>query len=889
MNTNTTDDNGIWKFDLKDINAFNQMAKEFNCPIEAIDDLSILKEPVEAGSLTMPNSMAIHPMEGCDGDNNGNPGKLTLRRYERFAGGGAGLIWAEAIAVAGEGRANPRQIWLNENTFDNFKSMVDMMRATAAESMGADHKPVIVAQLTHSGRYSKPDGVAAPIIPQRDPYRDPLTPQPYPDTNRESEIADDYPLVADEYIDELQNNYLEAARLAFKAGFDAVDIKSCHGYLINELLASRNRPGKYGGSFENRTRFLLEVIDKIHAELGEDKQVGLRLGVYDAIPFPYGWGVDEEDFTKPDLTEPKKLIALLQERGVRLINLTIGNPYYNPHVGRPFNQSIKGAYTEPEHPMIGVGRILGIAGQLQGKFPEIAFVGTGYSWTRQLMGNVAAASKKSNISKIIGAGRMGFAYPDFPKDIINTGKMDESKVCIGCSACTQLMRYGQTSGCVVRDNKIYGPILKHGRDSDKGNLLKRAADCLQCQQPTCQTGCPAGIDIPDFVSLFLEGKEKEAYEVIRKKNVLPEICAWLCPVEQQCQGHCLQNYLEEKPLPIADIQRYLSKLANTNGWSKLHLPETTTGKNIAVLGAGPAGIAAAASLLEAGHTVTVFDKSEKFGGMVRSVIPQERQLDSLEQEVAAIFTDVPEERMKLRLGTGIGKDLSLDSIMAEGFDSAFIGLGLPEAISSSTQELTGLTDAITFLEDSKDADETSLSGKKVAVIGGGNTAMDAAVTAKRLGAQDVFILYRRSFEEMPAWDEERNNAMSNGIHFMILTQQLGYNDDGAGKLTGIKVCPVNLGSLDESGRRKPIPSENSAYDLDADIAVEAIGQKSDVGIENYLQGIEFRNGTIEVKSGTFETTRAGVYTGGDIMRGALTVVQAVADGMNAAKEIDTKL
>lgn len=864
------------------------MAREFNCPVEAIEDLSILKEPVQAGYLTVPNAMAIHPMEGCDGNSDGTPGDLTIRRYQRFASGGAGLLWAEAIAVVREGRANPRQIWLHEGSFESFKSMVSMMREEAARSMGPDHKPVIVAQLTHSGRYSKPDGVAAPVIPQRDPYRDPLTPQPHPDTNRESKIPEDYPLVTDEYLDELQGKYVEAARLAYKAGFDAVDIKSCHGYLINELLASRDRPGKYGGSFENRTRFLLEVIDRIHAELGEDKTVTLRLGVYDCIPFPFGWGVDEKDFTKPDLTEPVKLIELLQERGVRMINLTIGNPYYNPHIGRPFNQAIKGAYPEPEHPMSGVSRMLGIAGQLQQKFTDIAFVGTGYSWTRQLMGNVAAACKKNNISKIIGAGRMSFAYPDFAKDIVKKGCMDESKVCIGCSACTQLMRDGQTAGCVIRDDEVYGPIFRRGRSGDKDNLMRLASDCLYCQQPTCQQGCPAGIDIPEFIHLFLENREKDAYEVIRSSNILPEVCAWLCPVEHQCQGHCIQNFLGDRPLPIADIQRYLSKLANKNGWSKLRIPETSTGKSVAIVGAGPAGIAAAGCLLEAGYSVTIFDKSDKFGGMVHSVIPPDRQFDSLEHEISAIFADLPEERMKLRLGAGVGSDLSLDSIMEEGFDAAFIGLGLPQAISSSGQEMDGLVDAITFLEKEKTLSRNSLAGKRVAVIGGGNTAMDAAVTAGKLGAQDVFVLYRRSFQEMPAWDDERSRAMTAGVHFVILTQQLEYIEDG-GKLTGIKVCPVNLGPLDDSGRRKPVPVKESAYDFDADLVIESIGQQADSNVEDYLQGVEFSNGTIDVKAGTFETARARVYAGGDIMRGASTVVQAVADGMKAARQIHAKL
>ena len=173
------------------------------------------------------------------------------------------------------------------------------------------------------------------------------TPEKTPTPWRPGKVTDDC-VVSDDYLDHLQQSYVAAAKLAFEAGFDAIDLKSCHGYLVNELLASRNRPGKYGGSFENRTRFILETIDRIQAESGKDTTISLRLGFYDAIPFPYGWGVSETDYTKPDLTEPQKLVSLLQAKGVRLINFTIANPYYNPHVGRPFNQAIKGAYDEPE-------------------------------------------------------------------------------------------------------------------------------------------------------------------------------------------------------------------------------------------------------------------------------------------------------------------------------------------------------------------------------------------------------------------------------------------------------------------------------------------------------------------------------------------------------------
>jgi len=304
----------MWEFRLRNIVDLKRLSNRLGVNVQAIEDVSILTEPVQVGELVIPNSLAVHPMEGCDGDSQGRPGKLTLRRYERFAAGGAGLIWAEATAVVPEGRANPRQLWLHDKNKESFAAMVKMMRQAATKSMGPGHQPVIVLQLTHSGRYSKPESTAHPIIAQRDPYRDPMAPQPKPDTNRKSRIPDDWPLVTDDYLDKLQNAYVEAARIAFEVGFDAVDIKSCHGYLINELFGCRDRKGKYGGSFENRTRFPLEVIDKIHQELGEDAVVAMRLGIYDAIPYPYGWAVDENDYTKPDLTEPKKLIGLLRQR-----------------------------------------------------------------------------------------------------------------------------------------------------------------------------------------------------------------------------------------------------------------------------------------------------------------------------------------------------------------------------------------------------------------------------------------------------------------------------------------------------------------------------------------------------------------------------------------------
>ena len=944
----------MWEFQLSGIEDLKQLACRLNAPIDAIEDVSILAEPVQVGGLVIPNSLAVHPMEGCDGDSAGRPGKLTLRRYERFAAGGAGLIWAEATAVVPEGRANPRQLWLNEKSKKSFAAMIKMIRQVAAEGVGPGHKcvtrrrtdgPVIVAQLTHSGRYSKPEGVAHPLIAGRCPYRDALIPQQKPNPNAQSKIPDDWPVLTDEYLDELQDAYVNAARMAFEVGFDAVDVKSCHGYLINELFACHNRKGKYGGSFESRIRFVLDVIDKIHKELGEEAPVVTRLGIYDAIPYPYGWGVDKDDYTKPDLAEPKKLIARLAERGVKMINITAANPYYNPHVGRPFNEPIVGGYEEPEHPLVGVSRLINLAGEIQKQFtykeltaesaesaekkldvklktknhklnsassadsaveetqPGIAIVGTGYSWLRTLLPNVAAASKANGLAAIVGVGRMAFAYPDFAKDIIGfprsgvpaKGKLDPAKVCVSCSACTQIMRDGGMTGCVVRDNEVYGPIFAHGRMSDRDNLLRLASACRQCQAAkgglesgfaaACQLACPAGVNVPKFISLFLDGEEKAAYEVLREANVFPEVCAWLCPVEQQCEGNCLQRFIGDGPVPIADIQRYLAEQANRNGWSKLRIPKIATGKNVAIIGAGPAGLACAAKLLEAGHTVKVFDKSADFGGMIESVIPPEKASDSLNNEITAIFEDVPEDRLLKRLGKELNADFNLDTIIKEGFDAVFIGMGLPKSVSSSDKDIDGLWNAMEFLSAAKEPDRLDVVDKCVAAIGGGNTAMDVAVTARRLGAGDAYVIYRRSFEEMPAWSVERDRAINVGVHFLILTQPIGFISQD-GKLTAITVCPTKLGEPDASGRRRPQPVESSAYDLDMDIVVEAIGQESAEEINEILPGVELRADLIRTKENSLATSRPGVFAGGDLVRGPSTVVAAVADGMAAAKEIE---
>jgi 2,4-dienoyl-CoA reductase-like NADH-dependent reductase (Old Yellow Enzyme family) len=409
------------------------------------DDFSVLSQPLTFGkekTFTLANRFVVQPMEGFDSGPNGEPTELGFRRYERFAAGGSALIWFEATAVRADARSNEQQFWINEKSVNRFAALEEKTRSIAQKNFG--HDIVSVLQLTHSGRYSKPTrGNRKPVIVQHSGVLDPA-----------HNIPSDYPLMTDADLDRLQDDYITAAKLAAKCGFDGVDIKSCHGYLLNELLGAHTREGKYGGSFENRTRFLCETIARIRSEV-PNVFVTTRLSVYDAVKYPWGFGVNKDNYKCWDLTESKQLVAMLYELGIPLLNVTIGNPYFNPHFNRPYAKPIRGAVAYDENPLAGVVRFLEIVQEMQASLPELPMMGAGTSWLRHLVPKVAAGVIEQGWAKLYGLGRCSFAYPDAPKDIMQTGSMDKKKCCTACSGCVDLMRSESPTGCIIRDREYY--------------------------------------------------------------------------------------------------------------------------------------------------------------------------------------------------------------------------------------------------------------------------------------------------------------------------------------------------------------------------------------------------------------------------------------------------
>lgn len=424
---------------------FKEQDQQLGTNLPFAQDTAVLTTPLEVGGKVIANRLACQAMEGCDGTATGEPAELTCRRYDRFARGGAGLIWFEATAVMEEGRANPRQLWIHDDNLDAFKRIVTDIKETGLKENG--YEPVVVMQATHSGRYSKPEGKPAPLIAYNNPIFEGENPI---DASR---------IVTDDHIDRIGEALVNGAALAEKAGFDGVDIKCCHRYLNSELLSAYNRPGKYGGSLENRTRLLRESIAGAMAVCSKDFIVTSRMNVYDGFVYPYGFGVATDGNLDFDPTEPVWLLKQLRDTGVKMLNITMGNPYFNPHVNRPF---AVGGYTAQEHPLEGVARMLKGTALLKREVPEIKILCSALSYLGVAAPNVVAGFIENGGFDLAGFGRQIFAYPDFAKDILSKGALEKKNICICCSKCTEIMRKpGGTPGCVIRDRDPYYEIYKN--------------------------------------------------------------------------------------------------------------------------------------------------------------------------------------------------------------------------------------------------------------------------------------------------------------------------------------------------------------------------------------------------------------------------------------------
>ena len=434
---------------------------------------SPLAQPYNLPTFQLSNRWCILPMEGWDAQTNGKPSELTTRRWERFGQSGAKLIWGgEATAVRPDGRANPNQLIINERNLPDFIKLRESLVRAHVIRWNTDDL-LIGLQLTHSGRFCRPNNKTR---------MEPQILYSHPLLNKKFGLLDNHPVMTDDEISRLIEDYFIAAKLAQKAGFAFVDIKHCHGYLGHEFLSAVDREGKYGGSFENRTRFLREIADGIHTEIPGMK-IGVRLSAYDFIPFkldengigipeqlpftnyPYAFGGDGSG-VGIDLSEPHQFLGQCEALGIKLVNITAGSPYYTPHIQRPALFPPSDGYQPPQDPLIGVARLINATAELKAKHPDLCIVGTGYSYLQEWLPNVAQKVVRTGKADFVGIGRMVLTYPEMCADVLEGKPLARKKICRTFSDCTTAPRNGLVSGCY--------PLDEFYKERPEAELLKEA-------------------------------------------------------------------------------------------------------------------------------------------------------------------------------------------------------------------------------------------------------------------------------------------------------------------------------------------------------------------------------------------------------------------------------
>lgn len=459
---------------LKDIGGFRAHAHALKLQIPCDSEIvtgaeSPLRCPLERGSFKIGNRIAVQPMEGWDATADGAPSEMTVRRWQRFGRSGGKLIWGgEAVAVSHEGRANPNQLLAAPRTQAALANLREVLRREHILTAGSDHGLVIGLQLTHSGRYCRPNDHSRP---------EPRILYHHPYLDQRLKVPHDFPLLTDGEIQSIIEDFHRAAVLAWKTGFDFVDIKHCHGYLGHEFLSAHTRTGLYGGSFEGRTRFVREVVQGIRS-LAPDLHIGVRLSAIDTLPFhsdpsrsvdgkpstgvaetradllPYRWGfgVNPADPSDYDLNEPERFLSLLEGLGIFLVNVTVGSPYYNPHMQRPALFPPSDGYLPPEDPLVGVARQMEVTRHLKRRFPNLFMVGSGYTYLQDFLPHVAQAAVREGWVDFVGLGRMVLSYPEFLWEASAGTKIQRKLVCRTFSDCTTAPRNGLPSGCYPLDN-----------------------------------------------------------------------------------------------------------------------------------------------------------------------------------------------------------------------------------------------------------------------------------------------------------------------------------------------------------------------------------------------------------------------------------------------------
>jgi NADPH2 dehydrogenase len=474
---------------VKEVERFQAHVRSLGLTIPCDNELvrgkdSPLRAPLSRGGIRIGNRIAVQPMEGWDGTADGNPSEHTIERWKKFGRSGAKLIWGgEAVAVTHAGRANPNQLVIAEHTKKGLAGLRKTLIAEHIQTTGSDEGLLIGLQLTHSGRYCRPNRHDKP---------EPQILYHHPILDRKLGLPGDYPVLTDGEIEGILEQFHDAAKIAEELGFDFVDIKHCHGYLGHEFLSAHTREGKFGGTLDNRTRFLREIVHTVRM-IAPKLAIGVRLSAFDTvgyrpdpaksvdgklgpgipeeyahlIPYRWGFGVNPENPTQPDLTETIQFLVLLEDLKISLVNLTAGSPYYNPHIQRPALYPPSDGYQPAEDPLVGVALQMNATRELKQRFPNLIVVGTAYSYLQDFLPHVAQAAVREGWVDAVAMGRMILTYPELLYDASEGKTVEHKRICRTFSDCTTAPRKGLPSGCYPLD-----PYYKNSEFAEQLKIAK---------------------------------------------------------------------------------------------------------------------------------------------------------------------------------------------------------------------------------------------------------------------------------------------------------------------------------------------------------------------------------------------------------------------------------
>ncbi len=608
---------------------------------------------------------------------------------------------------------------------------------------------------------------------------------------------------------------VHAAKLAVEAGFDGVDVQCSRDMLPEALAQVRER--------------------------APDLLLTTRLCAYEAVRG--GFGVSVDDYRKLDPAEPIRFVQSLRASGLALLNVTASNPSLRgaERGGRGRSDS----ENPDEHPLMTIERQLILACALREATPDLPVVGSGFSWLRQFVPQVAAGALRDGMFDFAGLGRGALAHPSAPAEIFTRGRMEAGSACMVCFACSQLRDEGETVGCVLRDPVLYGPVYRQMRRFDSDQLLAGAARCHLCEAAPCVAASPTWTDIPAFIQAFRNGDEGRAYEIIRARDPLPELTSRLSPAWLESEGACIETTLTGTPVPILDLQYAIAWRARERGQTGARVPQETTGKRVAVVGGGPAGIAAAIRLVELGHAVDLYEQADRLGGVPERVLAAHRSLVSPRAEIDAILQPaLAAARLELHFGVTLGKDLRLEELHAN-HDAVLVATGLWQ--ERSLANARGVIGAIGFLESPEHP-----VPERVAILAGGDSAMDAARAVQSRGAKETFIIFGGPRSEMH-WHMPESWFATPSVQAMMNWQPVGYESDQEGELRGVRIRHAEL---------------HTETVLHVGLVIESMELQVEAGVRAALSGHGDR-----------------IYTAGALVNGGASVSHCVAEGLAAGDAI----